>query len=137
MILACIRIEHISQNKSFLSVSRWRLMSKMAVEIQSSITSVFPNIFAFCFLQCICIFVSYTNQEHILSKGSKMPVRSKMADQNQFFRHKSESIQHFFIFFAFICITNTVRRKFCGKKVFQKIQDGGKYYFFIQAEIRF
>jgi hypothetical protein len=34
-----------------LSDSKWRLMSKMAAEIQRSIALAFSNIFAFCFLQ--------------------------------------------------------------------------------------
>jgi hypothetical protein len=38
---------HISQKKSFLSNSRWRLMSNMPAEIQNSITQAFCNIFAF------------------------------------------------------------------------------------------
>jgi hypothetical protein len=42
--------------------SKWRLMSKMAAEIQWSIDVAISNIFAFCFLQCLCIFVSNMNQ---------------------------------------------------------------------------
>jgi hypothetical protein len=64
------------------------------------------------------------NREHFLSNESKMMVRSKMADQNQVFCHNSECIQHFLIIFFFIQLV-LERRKFCGKKVFQKIQDGG------------
>jgi hypothetical protein len=59
-----------------------------------------------------------------LSNESKMTVRSKMADQNQIFSHNSESIQFFFQ--SSFCIHLVLlRRKFCGKKVFQKIQDDG------------
>jgi hypothetical protein len=53
-----------------------------------------------------------------------MAVGSKMADQNQIFSHNSGSIQHFFKH-SFCIHLVLVRRKFCGKKVFQKIQDGG------------
>jgi hypothetical protein len=74
------------------------------------------------FLQFVYIFVSNMNQGQILSNESKMAVRSQMADQNQIFWHDSESIQHFFnpILHSF-----GVSMKFCWKKVFQKIQDGG------------
>jgi hypothetical protein len=64
------------------------------------------------------------NQEHILSYESKMAVRSKMAVQNQFFWHNSESIQYFYnLLFAFFWCWEDAN--FVEKKVFQKIQDGG------------
>jgi hypothetical protein len=43
------------------------------------------------------------NQVLILSKESKMMVRTKMADQNLIFWHNFENIQHFFdLLVAFI-----------------------------------
>jgi hypothetical protein len=61
-------------------------MSKMAAEIERGIALAFSNVFAFCFLQWfVCILVSNMDQEHILSNQTKMEVRFKMADQNQFF----------------------------------------------------
>jgi hypothetical protein len=48
--------------------SKWRLMSKMAAEIQWSIDVAFSNTFAFCFLQCVSIFVRNMDQEHIFIK---------------------------------------------------------------------
>jgi hypothetical protein len=62
----------------------WRLKFR-------SKTKEFTNIFAFCFSQCICIFVSNMIEEHMLSIQSEMAVRSKMADQNQIFWLNSES----------------------------------------------
>jgi hypothetical protein len=58
MIWGCILVRHISQKKRFLSDSRWRLLSNMPAKIQSSKAWAFSNIFTFCLLQCVCIYVS-------------------------------------------------------------------------------
>jgi hypothetical protein len=53
-----------------------------------------------------------------------------MADQNQIFCQNSEKIQHFFNL-----LFGVIKTQFLWKQVFQKIQDGGSYDFFIPAAI--
>jgi hypothetical protein len=76
---------YFTEEKFFLSNPRWRLMSNMPTEIQSSLTWEFSNIFTFCFLQCVFIFVSNVNQEHILSNESKMRFDPKWQIKIRFF----------------------------------------------------
>jgi hypothetical protein len=73
-----------------------------------------------CFLQCVYVFASNINQEHILANESKVAVRSKMADQKQIFRHNSEGIHFFNLLFAF----SVVKMQNLKEKVFQKFQYG-------------
>jgi hypothetical protein len=106
------------RRKVFLSDSRWRLMSKMPAETQSSVTWAFCSIFTFCILQCVYIFVSNTNQEHIWSNWSKWRFDPKWRIKIRFFDVTLREYNIFSIFF--LHSSGLSKTQILWKKVFSK-----------------